>query len=665
MKRAAAILLLAALALPGHEGGRKNLKPSQATSDLRLARRKLDEAKKKLAAQGRYNCCVRPACDLCARTTGSCACAVHVAKGLGACGECYGGWQAGRGSLKGVDRKSVKLLPADKQAWPSQEPPPPELKEAADALLRAKRTLVAEKRYFCCIRGGCDQCAHEAGCPCGSDLAGPTPEYYKIAGIQPPKNAAGPKGVCGDCLDGWRSGRGAMAGIPLDDVNLAPMAAMDDVMYTSGTSQAPRAAPMEMLQRRAGGWNLMLHGTLFGLYTDQSGPRGRDKIFGAGWVMPMASRRFGPGTLTLRSMFSPEPALVTNRRYPLLFQTGETAYGIPIISGQHPHDFIMELGASYQVRLGERTLLHFYGGPRGEPALGPTAYPHRQSASENPIAVLSHHYQDSTHISNQVVTAGVTYGPVTLEASGFHGREPDEKRWGLERGGIDSFASRLTLAPASRWLAQFSVGRINNREATHPLRDNFRMTASVQYVRPLRTGHWATTLCWGRSHDLAYTQPPNFDQFFASDPDAPPPVKHIVRVPTRIPGQIYNSYLAESTVFFRNRHWIWGRVENTDKDSLLLQREEPFVFLVEEQRYTRVQAYTVGYERELGRIVPWLANGLGGQLTVFATPDNLKAVYGERPVGVQFFLRFRLAPPAPRQGLRPGDGQVRGSEVVE
>ena len=647
MRRATAAVLLLATALGAHEGGRKNLQPTKAQADLKVARRQLDVAKKKLAAQGRYNCCVKPACDMCARAHGSCACSVNVAKGQGACGECYGGWQGGRGSLKGVDRKSVKLLPAEKQAWGSKEPPPPELQEAAGALLRAKRTLVAEKRYFCCIRGGCDQCAHEAGCPCGGDLAGPTPEYYKIAGIRPPGKAAPQsKGVCGDCLDGWHSGHGAFAGIPLSDVKLAPMEVMEEAMYTSGTSQAPRAAPLEMLQRRVGGWNLMAHGVIFAVHTNQTGPRGRDKLFSASWFMPMASRRVGPGVLTLRSMFSLEPATVTRRRYPLLFQNGETAYGIPIISGQHPHDFVMELGASYQVRVGERTSLHFYGGPRGEPALGPTAYPHRVSGSENPMAVLSHHYQDSTHISNNVVTAGLTHGPVTLEASGFHGREPDEERWGLERGGIDSFAARLTLAPTPRWTGQFSLGRVNNRENTHPLRDTFRMSGSVMYARPLASGHWATTLVWGRSHDLEFTQPPNFNLFAAREADPPPPVNHLVRVPTRVPGQIYNSYLAESTVFLRNRHWIWGRVESTDKDSLLLQREEPFVRLVEEQRYTRVQAYTAGYERELPRLVPWLSTGLGGQFTLFGTPDNLKAVYGSRPVGIQFFLRLRLVPPA-------------------
>jgi len=355
-----------AAALQAHEGGRKNLKPTQARNDLKQARRAMDAAKKMLAAAGRYSCCVKPACDLCAGRNGSCACAVNVAKGLGACGECYGGWQAGRGALRGVNRNSVKLLPADRQGWPSRAEPPAELKRAAEALTRAKQTLVGEKRYFCCIRGGCDQCAHEADCPCGPDVAGPAAEYYKLAGLTPPKKS-GPKGVCGDCLDGWHSGRGAYRGVPLADVKLAVMDGMDGAMgtaggwYSSGTSQIPKASPMEMLSRRGGGWNFMLHGVLFAVHTNQSGPRGQDKFFAPNWFMPMASRRLGPGTLTLRSMLSLEPATVTHRRYPLLFQTGETAWDIPIINGQHPHHFIMELGAAYQLRLGERTALSFYG----------------------------------------------------------------------------------------------------------------------------------------------------------------------------------------------------------------------------------------------------------------------------------------------------------------
>ena len=107
-------------------------------------------------------------------------------------------------------------------------------------------------------------------------------------------------------------------------------------------------------------------------------------------------------------MFSIEPATIGDRNYPELFQQGETAFGNPIVDGQHPHDFFMEVAALYDLPLSPHTLLSFYAAPIGDPAIGPTAYPHRQSASEDPIAALGHHQQDSTHIAFNVLTGGLT-----------------------------------------------------------------------------------------------------------------------------------------------------------------------------------------------------------------------------------------------------------------
>lgn len=410
--------------------------------------------------------------------------------------------------------------------------------------------------------------------------------------------------------------------------------------YASGTSQIPRASPQMMLNWDTHGWNLMLHGVAMLTHTNQTGPRGRDKLFAPNWLMTMASHRAGPGIVTVRSMLTFEPLTITKQRYPLLFQNGETAYGIPIINGQHPHDFVMELAASYQIPLGKRTSLNFYGGPRGDPAMGPPAFPHRISASENPLAVISHHFQDSTHISANVVTGGITHGPVTWEVSGFHGREPDEKRWGVESGAIDSLSTRLTVNPTPRWSGQFSIGRINNREATHPLRDTLRTTASLLYSRRFAHGHWASSLMWGRNNDLEFTQQPGGPVFPIGFLRARRPL-HIVTVPTRIPNQIYNSYLAESTLRFRSRNWIWGRFENTDKDSLLLFEEEPFVLLAEERRFARVQLTTVGYSRELvkGQSV---SPSLGAQLTWFHAPPQLAPAVGANSFGVQIIFRLRL-----------------------
>jgi len=642
MHRALALLAMAGI-LSAHEGGKRNTTPTKAEADLRTAAAKLAAAKKTLQTKGRYACCVKPACDLCLRKNGSCACAANVARGLGACGECMAGWKNGRGAMPGIAADSVKLLPAAKQAMPGAGELPPELQQGLDALLAAKKTLVAEKRFLCCVKGGCGQCAGERECPCGSDLAA---------------TAGKRKGVCGDCYDGWHAGDGIFSGIPLTDVTLSTMdgtmtegmsasAAAFAGSYLTGTSQSPAVRPMNMLHKRIGDWNLMFHGVLWGVYTNQDGPRGSDKFFGAGWVMPMASRRLAGGIFTIRTMFSIEPLTVTNGRYPLLLQTGETWKNIPVLNGQHPHDFVKELAAAYQYRINENTTFNLYAGLRGDPAIGPTAYPHRVSASENPIAVVSHHYQDSTHISSNVVTAGVTHRWVTIEASGFHGREPDEKRWGVEVGAIDSFASRVTVTPSARWALQYSIGRINNREFTHPDRDSFRQTASLTYIRPWDRGHWASTLIWGRNHDLAYTQKPNGDLLGILQPKQKSGAErqHIVLVPTRVQGQIYNSYSAESTLLFRNKHWIWGRAELTDKDSLLLFEEAPYVRLLEEFRYTRIQAYTAGYAYELPAVGGFLRPALGGQVQIFNLPPNLSPIYNAHPKGMQVWLRVRFSPP--------------------
>ncbi len=219
--------------------------------------------------------------------------------------------------------------------------------------------------------------------------------------------------------------------------NMHPQTFVQEIEHhaASGTSAEPDVTPVPMLMSMKDSWMLMLHGNAFVMDLQQTGPRGEDKFFSTNWVMGMAEREWGPGQLTLRTMLSLEPATVTGRQYPLLFQQGETAYGLPIVDGQHPHDFVMELAALYDWKLGERTLLSFYGGPVGDPAIGPTAFPHRASAAENPVATLGHHQQDSTHIAYDVVTVGLTHGIVRVEGSGFHGREPDEHRWDDQCGG--------------------------------------------------------------------------------------------------------------------------------------------------------------------------------------------------------------------------------------
>src|SRR5581483_5018065 len=115
----------------------------------------------------------------------------------------------------------------------------------------------------------------------------------------------------------------------------------------SGTSLNPQSWPMPMLMLNKSGWELMFMGQAFVVDTQQTGPRGRDKLYAPNWGMFGAEHNVGRGSFLFQLMLSLEPATVTNRSYPLLFQTGETAFGKPLVDGQHPHDFIMGLGVHY------------------------------------------------------------------------------------------------------------------------------------------------------------------------------------------------------------------------------------------------------------------------------------------------------------------------------
>lgn len=214
----------------------------------------------------------------------------------------------------------------------------------------------------------------------------------------------------------------------------------------AGTALNAKSVPMSMPMRMMGTWHLMSHGYAFLNSIQQTGPRGDNQVFSTNHLMLIAQREFNQrSTFFARTMLSLEPATIVDRRYPLLFQTGETAFGKPIVDGQHPHDLFMEISAQYVLAFNTDTLVHFYGALIGDPALGPVAYPHRISAQELPQATLSHHLQDSTHIASDVITAGFKYKWARAELSGFHGREPDEERWNIDQGSIDSWSTRFTL----------------------------------------------------------------------------------------------------------------------------------------------------------------------------------------------------------------------------
>jgi hypothetical protein len=384
----------------------------------------------------------------------------------------------------------------------------------------------------------------------------------------------------------------------------------------SGTSMNPRAWEMPMLMRRHGNWNLMFMGQAFLVDTQQSGPRGGDKVYSPNVFMISAEHALGGGSLMLESMFSLEPATIANRSYPLLFQTGETAYGRPLTDAQHPHNFFMSLGVQYAHPLGEGTMLQLYYAPVGDPALGPVAYPHRASAAEIPQAPISHHWQDSTHIADDVATVAVQHGWIRVEASGFYGTEPGEDRWRIDWGPMNSYSGRLSILPSKRWAMQVSTGRITHPERQSP-GDVVRTTASVQYSEPLGAGEtWSTSLVWGRNHDT-FTQ------------------------------HNLNSYLAETVYPVSRKNFLTGRVEYVDKDELFADTPA-----LEEQldrtvgSTFRIGAYTAGYTRDIG-VFQNIETGIGANATAYTLPSTIKPYYGDHPWGVNVYVRLRLKPNHP------------------
>jgi len=420
------------------------------------------------------------------------------------------------------------------------------------------------------------------------------------------------------------SGTEGITGMQMGKTGLMSMQGMQPQTFlqaiahhaSSGTSAEPNSTPTPMLMTNKGPWMLMFHANAFVVDEQQSSPRGGDKFFSTNWLMPMAQRELGRGIFTVRAMLSLEPATITERRYPLLFEQGETAFGVPIADGQHPHNFFMELAALYDFKLGEKSLLSFYFAPVGDPAIGPTAYPHRASAFENPVGPLGHHQEDSTHIADDVVTVGLTYRSVRIEGSGFYGREPDENRWTIHQGTIDSWSTRLTIQPAKNWSGQYSYARIKSPEALFPTETQERMTASIMYNRLFQNGNWASTLLWGRTRSLE-------------------------------DNSIFNSYLLESTIRFHTRNSAWTRIENAERSNELILGENPLPPGFTEEPIGYVQAYTFGYDHDFD-VIPHLASAIGSQFTTYGVPETLQPIYGSHPLGVAVFIR-----------LRPFSGQER------
>lgn len=370
---------------------------------------------------------------------------------------------------------------------------------------------------------------------------------------------------------------------------------------SSGTAWQPDAStsmsgPMAM----AGDWMLMAHGTVNLVYDHQSGARGGDKLFPSGMLMGMARHPIGSGTFQLRAMLSPDP-LMGPAGYPLLLASGETANGrTPLVDRQHPHDLFMELSASLSQDLGSSSSVFFYAGLPGEPAFGPPAFMHRESILDSPEAPITHHWLDSTHVTFGVVTAGLVVGGFKIEASRFNAREPDQHRWNIESGPLDSTSLRLSFNPIRTLALQASWGRFKDPEQLEPGVDQTRWSISALWADDLAAGwHAAATLAWGRK---------------------------------AVSGHNDDAVAAEASI--HHADWsLFGRAEYTQNRELLGLLEGPAY---------HVGKVSLGAVRDFP-IADHLAVGAGGLISVNFLPDGLAPLYGSHnPVGTMAFLRVKL-----------------------
>lgn len=432
----------------------------------------------------------------------------------------------------------------------------------------------------------------------GMDMSKPMPAPPPAPAATPPAPPPQPVPMAMP-MDHGTMDHGAMEHGAMDH---GSMAGMGHEGAGSGTSRLPATESMPGIHLSAGDWMVMLHGTVSGQYTSDTGPRGDDKLYSTSMLMAMASRDTTWGKVQLRAMGSLEP-FMRHDGYPNLFATGEEAYGKALVDRQHPHDLFMELSARVDVNTGFGTAF-LYGGPVAEPALGPSAFMHRASARLNPEPPITHHWFDSTHITYGVVTGGLSGARWQLEASGFRGQEPDEHRFNIETPRLDSWSVRGTLIPSPRWSIQASYGFLKQPEAGHPGEDERRFTASAHYA----DGHGLAAMA----------------AFSAKK-----------RVVSGGGGPTLTAFLAETEWDATAHDTLFGRIENVNNDELFPDHADPL-----HDRPFRVTKFQLGYARRYHLGPVELA--VGGSASAFAKPAILDTAYGGSPMGYTGFVRLTL-----------------------
>jgi hypothetical protein len=390
----------------------------------------------------------------------------------------------------------------------------------------------------------------------------------------------------------------------------------------SGTTWLPDSAVVPMLERRASGWSLMAHGKGFGMFDRQWTLHGDTRATLLDWEMGSASHAVGAGIFRATAMTSLESLFMPDTGYPQLMQTGETFHGRRVANTQHPHDLIGELSVAYDYPVMSALAFSVYGAAVGEPALGPVAYQHRPSDTDDPFAPLGHHWQDATHGSHGVATIGIYDRWVKLEGSVFNAREPDENRLDIDYGGarLDSYSGRVTMAPTANVVASAWAGYLNGHDPLAPGIAMQRYGASIlSDTRGLHGGRLSTSLIWGLNNH-------HHDERLHDHDAAVQPTHHLS-----------SSVLLESTLGVGTRTQVFTRLEQTQPMA------DDLAFLGGNLMETfNVRAISLGAAHQFTTVRAF-GVGVGGRLTFNFLPETLRYTYTTtHPAG--FALYMTIAP---------------------
>lgn len=377
----------------------------------------------------------------------------------------------------------------------------------------------------------------------------------------------------------------------------------------SGTSWNPDASPIYAWMKHTNNWMLMFMGDMFIRYNKQDiwnkGSRGGEKWDAPNMLMGMAQRNVGKkGLFRFNLMLSTDAIIAGGSGYPLLFQSGESWEGKPLVDRQHPHDLFSELSVSYAYSFNKKSDVYVYIGYPGEPALGPTTFMHRPLSNFMPDAPTSHHWADATHITFGVATIGYRYDKFKLEGSSFTGKEPNENRYNFDKPRFDSWSGRLSFNPSANWSMQVSHGFLKSPEELHPDEDINRTTASATYVTTLRNeSYFAATALWGLNN---------------------------------IPGQDPSNAALLEAILKTRKAAAYLRAEAVQKTG-----EELAITLpnVDDHKLYANYTATIGGAYDVLRVFG--ANIAAGAQVAFNVPDKeLQRLYGQVPVSGEVYLHI-------------------------